>query len=122
MSKVFIIELPRRYVDTSKAEEFGEIVYVFLPTSRRCSVWEHVHFGETVLQRLKELNFNPWTDYVCIVGALVTVTIALITIAQSYDEFNVLLFNSVSGAYVQKRFERKGQKNETENKAITNVG
>ena len=104
MSKVFIIEPPRHDIDTSKATEFGDIVYVFLPTSRRCSIWSHVHFGNTVLAQLKELNFNPNVDFICVVGAMTTISIAIIAISQYYDEFNVLLFNSVNDSYTQKRF------------------
>lgn len=118
MSKIFIIEPPRHNIDVSKAQEYGDIVYVFDHDDRRCSVWSHVNFGNTVLRRLTELDFDPEEDSVCIVGAMVTVLIAVVAIAQHYDEFKVLLFNSVDDSYVQKRFDRndwKGIWNETKN-------
>ncbi len=120
MSKVFIIEPPRQNIDTNKAREYGDIVYVFDHDDRRCSVWSHVNFGNTVLRRLVELGFDPEEDFVCIVGAMVTVLIAVVAVAQHYDEFKVLLFNSVDDSYVQKRFDRndwKGIWNETKDEA-----
>lgn len=110
MNKVFIIEPPRQNIDVSKAETYGEIVYIFSPTSRRCSVFSHACFGQTVLQRLKELDFDFKADSICIVGAMVTVLTAIIAISQRYDEFNVLLFNSVDDSYVQKRFDKNDWK------------
>ena len=116
-SRVFIIEPPRQSIDTSKAERYGDIVYVFGHDDRRCSVWSHVSFGQTVLRRLKELGFDVEADSICVVGAMVTVLIAVVAIAQRYEKFNVLLFNSVNGSYVLKQFDWndwKGNGNETE--------
>ena len=110
MSKVFIIEPPRNNIDVSDAQKFGDIVYVFDYDDRRCGVWQHVLFGQTILQRLESLGFDPESDYVCVTGAMVTVTIAIITIAQYYDEFNTLLFNSVNNCYVGKRFKKSDWK------------
>ena len=122
MSEVFIIEPPRHNIDVSKAAKYGEIIYVFNYSDRRCSVWSHVSFGMTVLQRLKELGFDSKNDFICVVGSMVTVVIAFIAIAQHYDEFNVLLFNSIDDAYVQKRFNRydwKGSYDEARDATVT---
>lgn len=110
MPKVFIIEPVRQHIDVSKAQKFGDIIYVFEINDRRCSAFQIIHFGRTVLQRLEQLEFDPKLDFVCIVGAMLTVTIAIIAIAQRYDVFNVLLFNSVDDAYVEKRFDRNDWK------------
>ena len=115
-SRVFIIEPPRQNIDTSKAKQYGDIVYIFGHDDRRCSVWSHVSFGQTVLQRLEELNFDVEKDFVCIVGAMVTVLIAIVAVAQCYEKFSVLLFNRVDGSYVLKQFDWndwKGNGNET---------
>lgn len=124
MPKVFIIERPRNNIDVSDAEKFGEIVYVFGVDDRRCSVFQHVDFGRTILQRLEFLRFDPKLDYVCIVGSMLTVSIAVITIAQCYDEFSTLLFNSVDNAYVEKRFNKnawKGRHDGTKNRTIVEI-
>lgn len=112
MPKVFIIEPPRNNIDVSDARKFGDIVYVFEVDDRRCGVFRHVLFGQTILQRLELHKFDPETDYVCVVGAMLTVSIAIITIAQYYDAFNVLLFNSVDDSYVEKRFDKNDWKGE----------
>lgn len=110
MSKVFIIEPPRSNIDVSDARKFGDIVYVFNHDDRRCGVWQITLFGQTILKRLEFLKFNPETDYVCVTGAMLTVSIAIIVIAQCYDEFNTLLFNSVDNCYVEKRFRKNDWK------------
>lgn len=110
MPKVFIIERPRSNIDVSDALKFGDIVYVFDCNDRRCGVWQITLFGQTVLRRLEFLKFDPKTDYVCVTGAMLTVSIAIIAIAQCYDEFNALLFNSVNNCYVEKRFRKNDWK------------
>lgn len=124
MSKVFIIEPPRQNIDTSKAKEYGDIIYVFDHDDRRCSVWSHASFGQTVLQRLEELGFDPEKDSICVVGAMITVLIAVVAIAQRYEKFNVLLFNSIDDKYVQKLFnwnDWKGYHDETGNTTIAGL-
>jgi len=106
MSKVFVIEPPKQFFDMSSAKMFGEIVYIFDHEDRRCSAWDHVKFGQTVLSRLKALDFNNDKDSICIVGSMLTVSISIIAIAQHYSSFNVLLFHSVDDRYVAKRFNK----------------
>jgi len=105
MPKVFVIESLRRSVDLSKADSFGEIVYVFPRGFRRCGVFRHIEFGQTVLNRLHDLGFNSDEDFICIVGSMITVSIALVAIAQTHDVFKVLLFNSSDEMYIEKRFD-----------------
>ena len=110
MSKVFIIERPRNNIDVSDARKFGDIVYVFDHDDRRCGVWQITLFGQTILRRLESLGFDPESDYVCVTGAMVTVLIAIVAVAQRYDEFNALLFNAVNNCYVEKRFRKNDWK------------
>ena len=119
MSKVFILEPVRSKLDVSKAREYGEIIYIFQRDARRCSVWDHKNFSLTVLRRLKALGYNYKTDFICVVGAILTVTIAIIALTQKYEEFNALFFNSVSGDYVKRNFVRKEIEHEIENDATT---
>ena len=118
MSKVFIIEPPRHQLDISKAKRFGEIVYVFEPNDRRCGVFETERFGNSVLKVLIEKNFNVEEDVICIVGAMLTVIIAVIAIAQQHDSFNLLMYNSVTSDYVKVMFNKsdwKGLQNVRQN-------
>ena len=106
-TRVFVIEPVRAQLDISTAEEFGEVIYVFEHDMRRCSVFRHEEFGKAVLRRLQELKFSPDIDCICIVGTMITVVVALIAISQTYDTFNVLLFNATDGTYVHRCFELK---------------
>ena len=105
--KVFIIEHPRNNIDVSKAKDFGQIVYLFDRDDRRCSAWDHKKFGREVLSRLKELDYKPEEDYICVVGAMLIVVNSIIAISQNYKVFVMLLFNSVEDTYIPKTF-RKG--------------
>lgn len=106
MIKVFIIEHPRNNIDVSKAANFGEIVYLFGKEDRRCSAWDHKRFGRRVLGRLKELNYNPEEDFICVVGAMLVIINSIIAIAQSQETFKLLLFNSIEDDYVSKLFKK----------------
>ncbi len=105
-SRVFVIEHPRNRIDVSKAEEYGNIVYIFDNKERRCTAWLHVEYGQTILRRLKTYHFDPKIDFVCIVGAMLTITVYIIVVAQYYSEFKALLFDSRDNRYVQKKFDR----------------
>ena len=108
--RVFIIEHVRSYIDVSKAETYGEIVYLFDRNDRRCSVWEHPRFGQKILQLLEAYKFNPEIDFICVAGAMLTVSIAIIVVSQNYDFYNVLLFNSVESTYTQRRINKEDWK------------
>jgi len=117
MNRVFIIEPPRTYVDTSKASAFGDIYYVFNHEDRRCSVFHSAEFGRTVLDSLKTLKFDNKSDFICVVGPMLTVTISIVALSQTYDELKLLLFDSVHDKYVSRIFKKsewKGHTNEEE--------
>jgi len=109
-SRVFVIERPRNQIDVSKAEEYGDIVYVFDNENRRCSAWMHVEYGRMILRRLEACRFDSKIDFVCVAGAMLTVTIYVIVVAQYYDEFKVLFFDSRDDRYLQKTFNRNDWK------------
>jgi len=114
MSRVFIIEPLRSHIDISKAKDFGEVIYLFKPMQRRVGVFDHIRFGQAVLKELEDYIFEPENDCICIVGSIVTVSIAIIAIAQTYPKFSALLFNSTNNEYEKKTFNTltwKGQYN-----------
>lgn len=104
--RVFVIEHPRNQIDVSKAEEYGDIVFVFDNKDRRCTAWLHVEYGRMILRILKAYSFDPKIDFVCIAGTMLVMTIYIIVVAQYYDEFTVLLFDSRDDKYLQKKFDR----------------
>jgi len=111
MCRVFVVEHPKPNLDINSAEEFGELTFIFEPNDRRCSAFHHVSFGRAILDKLESLNYNPNEDYICIVGSILVVSIAMITIAQAYPSFKALLFNSIDSCYVEKQFT-KGERHE----------
>ncbi len=105
-SRVFVIERPRNKIDVSKAEEYGDIIYIFDNEERRCTAWLHVEYGQMILGRLKTYHFDPKIDFICIAGAMLVITIYVIAVAQYYGEFKALLFDSRDDRYLQKKFNR----------------
>ena len=103
---VFIVEPLKADIDVSKASRHGDVIYLFDINARRCSVFQHDKFGRAVLARLRDVKFDPQVDCVCVVGAILTLAVSISAIAQSYDEFDLLLFNSVEGNYVRRRFRK----------------
>jgi hypothetical protein len=100
--RVFVIEpLRTPAIDLTLALEFGKLTYVFNSGERRSSVFDTDRFGATLLGKLDELRFNANIDSVCVAGSMITVAVAIGTIAQAYPEFNLLLFNSIHGVYVK---------------------
>ena len=104
-NRVFVIEPPRNELDINKASTFGNIAYLFDRDIRRHSVFKSKAFGADLLQRLEAVQYNPDQDYICIAGSMVTVCVSVIVIAQRYDAFTVLLFNSINDAYEARRFD-----------------
>jgi len=104
-NKVILFERVKSNLDISSASEFGEITVVFGSGDRRCSAFNTKLYQETLLNRLNELKFERITDYICVAGSVLVISIGLITIAQAYSSFNVLLFSSTESRYVPRRFD-----------------
>jgi len=102
--RVIFIEHPRQNINTSSAEKFGEIEYLFDVDSRRCSVFSTEFFQRHIKESLIEINYDPKVDYVCVAGSMVVLAIALVTIAKNYDDFKVLLFSSTENRYIERVF------------------
>lgn len=106
MSKVFIIEhTSKEGIDVSTASSFGDIVYLFSRSERHASAFKHAEFGWAIIKRLKELNFDPNRDYVCCTGSVIALVVAFIALAKVYPVLRILMFNSVDGVYVERRFD-----------------
>lgn len=105
MSRVFLVEPPRQNMDISKAEAFGEVVYLFGPGVRRCSIFDVEQFSSSVVQRLKELGFNHVEDCFCVIGGLVPVSITLSMMLTHYPEVVLLLYSATSNEYCKRTLE-----------------
>lgn len=101
MGRVFLVEPPRANMDISKAEAFGELVYLFGPGVRRCSIFDVEEFTSDVAQRLKELDFDYTEDRFCVIGSLISVSITL-SILGRRSWVRVLLYNAASNEYCER--------------------
>lgn len=108
-SRVFIVEQPRRHIDTSTAALFGDLVYIFGDRDRRASVLNSEMYVADVIAQLQLMRFKPDEDYFCLAGSLIPVSQAMTALAVcGFPYVKVLLFNSSSGVYEEREinFER----------------
>lgn len=102
MSRVFLVEPPRSNMDISKAGAFGEVVYLFGPGVRRCSIFDVEQFSADVGYRLKELGFDSAKDCFCVIGGLIPVSITL-SILRSFGPYTrILLYSATSNEYCER--------------------
>jgi len=99
MSKVFILEQVN--FSLKNAEDYGELLYVFSPNSQRCSIWDR-EFGECVIDRLEENDYDPREDYLLVAGKIVSLSIVVASVAAAYGEIALLLFSSNLQRYVPR--------------------
>lgn len=103
MSRIFLLQEPKAHMDLTSLAKYGETITLFVNNEKRPSVFDTEEFGNAVLQRLEQHKFDPAIDYICVTGAMVALTTALIAITCAYDEFMILLFSSNSAQYVAKK-------------------
>ncbi len=115
--RVFFIERPKPSLDIEPAKKFGEISFVFNEGDRRASVFDSESYGRSIVNRLREVEFNPQLDLLCISGKMVPVCIATAAIISAYDTVQVLLYNASLADYVKRTMSREFWRNCT--KAIS---
>ena len=102
MPRVFVIERTKSTMDLSTAAAYGELVVVFDRDHRRTSVFNTVAYGEAIRERLDELGFDPATDYICIVGSMVTTTVFAMATLVAYKCVNFLFFDAMHSSYIDR--------------------
>ena len=103
MPKVFIVEKPKNNIDVSKAEDFGEIIYLFNQNERRLGVFECMTFGLDVINKINEKGGFQLNDSFLTAGAQIPVAIAFAAIISKWPNVLVLLYNAKQDMYVQRR-------------------
>jgi hypothetical protein len=87
-------------LDVSKATEYGEIKMVFDGVQKKPSIWSP-EFVKEVLDRLEDMEYDPSTDYILIVGSMVSLVRAVTAIVSSCTvPPKGLFYDVVSGKYV----------------------
>jgi len=100
MAKVFLVERPRGTIDLSTTEKYGEIVYIFDHNERRPSLFDVNQFMGAVLQKLKELEYKPEMDYICVTGGMIPVCLMIAALAYEGTEMNLLLYSATESKYI----------------------
>ena len=114
MTKVLLLEMTRSNIDTSKAEPFGEIYYIFTQGDRRSSVFDTTAYEQAIEARLNELQFDADKDIVCIAGKIVCIAVLCAVLSRKYGQFNILMFDAHDERYVMRTVGNplKGERNE----------
>ncbi len=74
------------------------------------SVFNCPEFGEELISRLTESDFNNEQDFLCVAGSMITLVVSVGAMIAKYKTINVLFFNATIGHYV-KRTLGNGQDN-----------
>lgn len=100
MARVFVLERPRRHIDLTDAEEYGEITFLFGDNDRRSSIMQSNLYIADVIAALKAHSFNEEEDYFCLTGAMLPTCLGCIALAlYCQATANLLVFNSPHSTY-----------------------
>jgi len=103
MARVFIVERPRREIDVSSAEAYGDITFIFDRDDRRASIFDPDSYMHDVITQLNMKRFNPKEDYIAMTGGLLQVSQALLAVrAYTKEPIRVLHFNSSIELYEER--------------------
>lgn len=117
MSKVFLIEEPKMGIDVSMATAYGELFYLFDSDIRRGSAFKTETFGQQILDRLRQLEFNYENDFVVMTGSLVPVVVMSIAIVSTHPYVRLLFYNAAQAEYVSKKVSQTDWKGTDESKS-----
>lgn len=80
-------------LDTTGASAFGNVEVLFTQAVYRPSIWSD-EFAERVLERLKEVRFDPEHDYIVLTGQVVPLVKATTAIIEAYGYCKALAFDT----------------------------
>ena len=100
MSKVILLE-PTSLV-LKEAKIFGELVYI---STFKFNIFSIDTMAQRINNKLKEIEYNPMDDLICLTGSAQKVALFLAAIASRHTEFIVLIFDSKTGRYKQRVFK-----------------
>lgn len=100
--RVFIIEQFRQNFDMTSVHKFGTPITLIDSSVRRPSIFHVEDYQDAVVELFEANNFNTKHDSVCVVGALINMTLAIAALTERYGRINVLLYNSSLGEYVKR--------------------
>jgi hypothetical protein len=99
ISRVFVVEpYNKRGINLSRLYEYGEIVYLFPVEGDRTSIFDPTFEGD-VIEKLETYRFDPATDFIAIVGPMVSVCLMIASTIQYYAPIKVLAYDRRDDAY-----------------------
>lgn len=99
MSRVFVAEQTDR-LDLTDTQRFGDIIY--LNEGGRRFGFDPKNIAIALHEALKEHNFNPDEDYICLAGNILIVSVLVSVCVVSYGEAPILVFNSRTSTYNER--------------------
>ncbi len=103
LPRVFQIEATPRF-NTVGVLKYGTLFAAF----REGEFKPFTHGEKEILAALRYDAFNPETDYICLTGPVINVSLFLATIVANYDgPFKILMFNANSSKYDERLFQGK---------------
>lgn len=100
MSKVIVLE-PTSLV-LKETEKFGKLVYI---SNIRFNIFNIEALAQKINSKLKEIDYNPLDDLICLTGNAQKVALFLGVVASRYSEFIVLIFDNTTNKYKQRVFK-----------------
>jgi len=101
LQRVILAE-PAPKFDLSKAETYGELVYL---SRNKINPFNIDGLIGLLKHRLKEIGFDPNKDYVCLTGSNLAVPVLIGVLASEYETFKLLMFHAGSSEYVVRVFD-----------------
>jgi len=99
----FLIERPRRPLDLSGLEEYGDVAYIFEDDDRRPSLFSTDAYIKAVMGQLRLLAFDPEKDYFVLTGPSICLALGLLAVTWYADHTSVkvLAWNAPTSSYVE---------------------
>jgi len=106
MARVIVLESTAFVLTEAKA--FGELIFV---SKSKLHTFNVDSIIQNVVEKLKEINYNPLEDMICLTGPSQKIALFIGTVASMHPEFIVLIFDGKSSKYKQRMFKNDNVKN-----------
>lgn len=97
MNRVFVLHPVD--LNLRKAEDFGDLEYVFDEHDERPSIWSDEFYSQ-VIEHLRGARFDSSNDHFLVVGNMMTVTRTVSALQSAFGKFKALYFDAVKRGYV----------------------
>ena len=101
--RVFVLEKPKRQIDSRKLAKFGVVSYLFR-SGQRASLFDTERCIGQISYALRQANFDPESDYIAIVGdTIATVLTVLQADRLAGRRINLLLYSATRKDYTPRK-------------------